>query len=104
MKKPETKFRARFVAKLKKIPKTVLFSIQQLSISGTPDILACVNGVFVAMELKATARSSVTKLQSYNLQRIQEAEGVALIVHPGNMEESLDLLSKIASGGSYGIS
>lgn len=96
MKKPETKFRARLVSKLKQLPRTMLFSIQQTSIRGTPDILMCVNGLFVAIEVKASAKSNITKLQTYNLNKIQEAEGVALVVSPENMDASLDLLGLLA--------
>jgi hypothetical protein len=101
MKKPETKFRARFVTELKKLEKFYHFSIQQTSLRGTPDILACVNGSFVAMELKATFKSPISRLQSYHLKKIQDAEGIALVVSPDNMDDTLDMLRLLAKEKTY---
>jgi hypothetical protein len=101
MKKPETKFRARFVTELKKIDKLYHFSIQQTSLRGTPDLLACVNGFFVAMELKAGTKSVTSKLQAYHLKKIQDAEGIALVVSPDNMDDTLDMLRLLAKEKIY---
>lgn len=46
--------------------------------NGTPDILACVDGRFVAIEVK-TPTGRLTKLQKYHIDRIIEAGGVAFV-------------------------
>ena len=57
--------------------------------SGVPDVLSCVNGQFVAIELKAsTGRPS--ELQLHNLRRIHNAYGFAILVYP----EDWDLLKR----------
>lgn len=54
--------------------------------SGIPDILACVNGYFVGIEVKAK-RGKVTPLQWGQLDRIVEATGTALIIYPDNLDD-----------------
>lgn len=83
--KPETKFRARIRPLLESIPKSYWESVQQKTIRGTPDILGCVNGYFVALELKVD--SEVTVLQRHKLECIKYANGIALVVTPKNWEE-----------------
>jgi len=46
---------------------------------GTPDVLACVNGRFVALEVK-TPTGRVDPLQTYQLDCITAAGGVAHVV------------------------
>lgn len=85
--------------KLKSLPNTVVLSIQQAAIHGTPDLLLCVRGVFVALELKKDAASKPTKLQEWNINRIRQAVGIATVVHPDNFEAVFKLLTVIANGG-----
>ena len=47
--------------------------------AGIPDIIACINGRFVAFEVK-TETGKVTKLQEITIQRIKEAKGKAFTV------------------------
>jgi hypothetical protein len=89
MKKPETRFRERFVKKLKKLPNTHFFSIQQVAIRGVPDLLGLVDGRFVALELKASSKANVTELQKIALQKIAAAGGIARVVYPENELEIL---------------
>jgi hypothetical protein len=96
--KAETKFRARIKPRLESLPNTVVFSIQQQTIRGTPDLLVCCRGVFVALELKAAGKSPVSPLQAYNISRISKAFGLAYVVHPDNFEVVLAVLSRIANG------
>ena len=48
-------------------------------VAGIPDIIACINGRFVAFEVK-TETGKTTKLQEMMLQRIKKAKGVAFTV------------------------
>jgi hypothetical protein len=61
--------------------------------NGTPDILACMNGRFIAIEAKA-GKNKPTDLQTLNLKRIDEAGGLALVIN----EENLHLLKDILDG------
>lgn len=97
--KPETRFKTRILPKLKALRKTWVVKIQQLSKSGDPDILMCIGGVFVAIELKATG-GKTSKLQDYKLEAIAKAGGIAIVLEPEMEEEILDLLTVIANVGS----
>ncbi len=48
-------------------------------VAGIPDIVACINGRFVAFEVK-TESGKLTKLQEITMQKINEAQGRAFKV------------------------
>lgn len=54
--------------------------------SGVPDLLCCVNGYFVAVEVKAS-KGHASPLQIYHCNRIREAGGFAFILYPSGFEE-----------------
>ena len=62
--------------------------------SGVPDLLVCWEGNFIGLEVKMpTTRTNVSKLQSYNLQRIIESGGRSAVVwSTKQVDELLDLL------------
>jgi len=84
------------MTRLKLLPNCVVMSIQQTSIRGTPDILMCLNGRFVALELKRSSTAPATELQRYNIQKLDEAGGFAKICYPENFEEIFEQLKEIA--------
>lgn len=50
--------------------------------SGVPDILMCINGRFVAVELKRPdGKGRVSDIQKAQTERIQRAGGVAVVVN-----------------------
>lgn len=53
--------------------------------AGIPDLLCCIRGKFVALELK-TEKGTPTVLQKYNLFKIQEAGGYARVLRPSEFE------------------
>jgi Holliday junction resolvase len=65
--------------------------------AGIPDILACVNGRFVAIEVKGSS-GKPTELQKYNIKKINESNGVGIILYPKDFERFklliLDLLRR----------
>ena len=52
---------------------------------GTPDIIACVNGHFVAVEVKAD-KGKPSDLQLHHIQQINNAGGYAVILYPKDFE------------------
>lgn len=63
--------------------------------SGIPDILACVNGYFVAIEVKAP-NGKPSELQLYNLREIEKAGGYAFLLYPKDWDKFkrfIDLLN-----------
>jgi Holliday junction resolvase len=56
---------------------------------GTPDILACHRGRFLAIECKASAGARPTAWQARRLAEIGRAGGRTAVIHAGNVEEEL---------------
>ena len=54
--------------------------------SGVPDLLACVNGYFLAIELKAE-RGKPTDLQLHVIEEIRNAGGFAIVLYPSGFDE-----------------
>ncbi|WP_142433418.1 VRR-NUC domain-containing protein [Enterococcus mundtii] len=47
--------------------------------AGTPDILACINGHFIGIEVKRPNGGKVSALQKSKLNRIESSGGVAIV-------------------------
>lgn len=88
-KNPETVFKEKFVKILKKIPKLWIVKIEAGAVHGTPDLIICHEGRFIAYELK-TETGRTSELQKYNLQKIEEACGIARVVTPANYKFVLE--------------
>lgn len=84
MKKEETRFKERILPQLRLIENSYWIKIQLLSLVGIPDIIGCVSGHFVAIELKRNEKEKLTKIQEYVLFKIEEAGGSVYRAHPGN--------------------
>lgn len=54
--------------------------------NGVPDLLACINGRFVGIEVKA-GKNKPTALQEKHMADIRKAGGVAWVVNENNYEE-----------------
>ena len=61
---------------------------------GIPDLLACVNGRFVAIEVKAQ-NGKPSELQVYNIKKIREAGGVGIILYPDGFEAFKKLIGEL---------
>lgn len=94
----ETLLKIKVLQALKRLPRTWFLKTQEVARSGTPDILASVNGIFVALELK-TEDGVISKLQEYNLKRIEDTGGVSIVLTPDNLEASIQFLENIAKEG-----
>lgn len=60
--------------------------------SGIPDILACINGRFVAIEVKRSKGGIVSPLQKAQIAKIKENGGIAGVA--SSMEEFLEILKE----------
>lgn len=54
--------------------------------SGIPDLILCVNGIFISCELKAD-KGSASLLQKMNTSRINKTRGIGIILYPDGFEE-----------------
>lgn len=66
--------------------------------SGVPDIVACVNGRFLAIECKA-GKNKPTALQVREIESIRRAGGVAVVANEENWELVRDFVRKLRSIG-----
>lgn len=80
-----------------KLPNTWYFKVWSgpYSKSGIPDIIACVNGNFVALEVKAE-NGHPSELQKRNIKLINQSGGYARIVYPKDFEILKEELLKIS--------
>lgn len=53
--------------------------------AGVPDLLCCVNGRFIAVELKAPT-GKATELQLHTLKEIDSSGGYAILLYPNDFE------------------
>jgi len=64
--------------------------------SGTPDIFCCIDGTFVAIELKSDI-GKVEELQKYHISEINRARGYGFVLYPkdyNNFEKFVNFLNK----------
>ena len=65
--------------------------------AGVPDVIACVNGKFLAIECKANGNKP-TALQVREIEAIRAANGVAVVVDETNWEMVRDLVRRLKVG------
>lgn len=61
---------------------------------GVPDLLCCVNGFFLAIEVKAE-NGIASDLQKLNIDRIRRCGGYALILRPNQFNEFCELVKAL---------
>lgn len=77
---------------LKTLPNIWFYKSQEVAQHGILDLIICLNGFFIAIELKKDEKSKTTALQDYNVKKIRESGGIALVVWP---EVWPDVLEKL---------
>lgn len=65
--------------------------------AGVPDILACLGGRYVAIEVKAD-NGHPSPLQLHNLREIHRAGGLAILAYPQDFDRLRELLEVVAKG------
>lgn len=96
-KKAETLFKEKVTRDLKDHPNIWFVKTQEVGRRGIPDILLCVNGIFVALELKKDEESKTSALQEWNLKSIANCNGIAMVCTPLNWKNSFDLIKELAT-------
>lgn len=96
--KPETMFRRnKVVPYLKKLNQTFSTSIQQQSIRGSADLVLCVHGWFVWLELKDDGEEP-SPLQAYNASCVRAVGGIAIVAKPNNWKAVTAFLTLLNAG------
>lgn len=65
--------------------------------SGIPDLIVCINGKFVAIEVKASD-GKASPLQIRNINEINSAGGYAIVAYPEQFDELKKNLISISKG------
>ena len=65
--------------------------------AGIPDILVCCNGYFLGVELKAP-NGKPSELQKRNIQKINEACGIGVILYPDQFNDFKELIHCLNDG------
>lgn len=61
--------------------------------SGVPDVIACVNGYFLGIELK-NETGQPSALQLWNIREIRKANGIAIVLRPQSWQLFRDTIMK----------
>lgn len=75
----------------------VKYFANRMTKSGVPDILASVGGHFVGVEVKAT-NGRPSELQLWNIKKIQQSGGFAVILYPEYFDDFKTLVSVLLKG------
>lgn len=75
----------------------VKYFANRMTKSGIPDILACVDGRFVAIEVKAD-RGRPSELQLWNIEQIRKSGGIAMVLYPNQFDEFKNLIISLQGG------
>lgn len=62
--------------------------------AGVPDLLVAYKGKFIGVELKAE-KGVVSDLQTYNIEEIKRAGGIALVLRPSGFDEFKNLIDSL---------
>lgn len=79
---------------------SVKFFANSYTKKGIPDILACVNGYFLGIEVKAP-NGIPSELQKHHVKKINESGGFAIILYPKNYDDFVNLVTCIKCNDLY---
>lgn len=95
----ESLFQKKVIAFIKSLPNTWIVNIWGGGFmkAGIPDLLICINGRFMALELKREG-GIVSPLQERNIKLINEAGGIGMVLFPDDFEKFKEYASAVANG------
>ena len=89
---PEAKVKKKIVAVLKEHGAYYFYPVTGgFGRSGVPDIIVCHDGRFIGIECKA-GKNKPTPLQEKNLQDIEAAGGISMVINEDNIAEVKECL------------
>lgn len=78
----EQQIQKKIIDYLDSLDKSYVVKVVSATRSGVPDILCCISGSFVGIEVKKPeSRNNASKLQDYNLGLIENADGYSLVAY-----------------------
>ena len=93
----EKQLQNKVIQYLKATPNTWFFKVWGggFQRSGIPDLICCINGVFIAIELKAD-NGKPTALQEYNIRQINASGGIGIILYPKDFNQFKKLVQEVS--------
>lgn len=97
----EHKVQDRVISILNENPRCI--TLRVTNITGVSDIVACVGGRFVSIEVKDDKEGSygITKGQRIRLRKVYRCGGVACIVDKNNIEDFEKLIERMTEGDGF---
>jgi len=94
---PEKKVKKKVVEILKQYGAYYFYPVTGgFGASGVPDIVACCNGRFLGIEVKADAKKrGPTALQQKNLNAINATGGVGVVIDANNLDELEETMRRL---------
>lgn len=80
----------------------VKFFANAYTSSGIPDIISCVNGRFVAIEVKQE-KGIASLMQKMHLKKIKESGGIGILAYPSGYEDLKKLIDNLVKNKDYQI-
>ena len=71
--------------------------------SGIPDLLCCINGRFLGIEVKQES-GKPSQLQEFHLQEINKINGVGILVYPSGFDEIKKIIDMINENSNIDLS
>lgn len=92
----EKEFQRKVIKFLKSQPNTWFFKVWGggFQRSGIPDLICCINSIFIAVELKGD-NGKPTELQRMNIKNINAAGGIGLILYPTGFKDFKKLVKEV---------
>ena len=91
--KSEKAFQNYVLKRLRLLPMSYWYKANDRTTAGIPDLIGCVRGTFVGIELKVNSKTS--RIQEYTIDRINRAGGVSFVTTPESFEKDLLLLKRL---------
>ncbi|RKD25230.1 VRR-NUC domain-containing protein [Caminicella sporogenes DSM 14501] len=94
----EKQFQGKVIKFLKSQPNTWFFKVfgGGYQRAGIPDLICCINGVFIAIELKGD-NGKPTEIQKMNIRNINAAGGIGVILYPEGFKKFKKLIKEVNS-------
>lgn len=91
--KSEKSFQNYVLKRLRTLPLSFWYKANDRTTAGIPDIVGCVRGIYVGVELKLHSKTS--KIQDWTIDRINRAGGVSFVMTPDSFERDFELLKRL---------
>jgi len=89
---PESKVKAKCVAQLKEMGAVYFYPVTGgYGTSGVSDIVACYEGLYIAIECKA-GKNKLSELQKMFLEKVSAAGGLALMINESNVSNLTSMI------------